>query len=133
MPLELHPVTEADFPDLTQIQLGAFETGMASKLNPKPHTPERIEKFIQKNIKAFHNEPDLRFIKVVDTELGGKMIAAAKWRINEKERTEEEIQTMLPVPGEDEEGNPAAQDFMRYLHGVRKKFMGTKPFYCEST
>jgi hypothetical protein len=58
------------------------------------------------------------------------MVACGKWRINKHERTEEQIQSQLPVPGLDEKGRPAAQDFMNYLCRVRKEYMGTKPFAC---
>jgi len=58
------------------------------------------------------------------------MIACAKWRINKHERTEEQLKGQLPQPGPDEEGRPAAQDFMKYLSSVRMKYMGTKPFAC---
>jgi len=96
-----------------------------------PATIENTERSIQKHIKSATDEADVHYFKVVDTELSDKMIACCKWRINEKERTEEQIQSMLPVPGERELGRPAAQDFMNYLHRVRKQFMGTKPFACE--
>jgi hypothetical protein len=51
--------------------------------------------------------------------------------VNQMEREEEEIQSMLPVPGADEDGKQAMIDFMWYLNRVRKEFMGTKPFYCK--
>ncbi|KAF2242637.1 hypothetical protein BU26DRAFT_534674 [Trematosphaeria pertusa] len=129
MPLELHPVVESDFPDFVRIQVAAFNNGMTAYLVPRPVSEDWIEKSVDKHIKCFRAEPDCRFLKVIDTEQSGRMIAVAKWRINEKERTEEQIQPMLPVPGEEQEGNPAAQDFMWYLNRVRREFMGTKPFY----
>ncbi|KAJ4344767.1 uncharacterized protein N0V89_012511 [Didymosphaeria variabile] len=128
--LEVRPCTNDDFADFVRIQTAAFNTGI-TKLLKAEQTPENREKSIQKHIKSVTNESDVRYLKVVDTELNDKMIACAKWRMNEKERTEEQIQSMLPVPGEEEKDRPAAQDFMNYLHRVRKQFMGTKPFYCE--
>lgn len=131
MPLEVHPCAEADFADLMRIQAAAFSTGIASFLTPRPVTEEWIQKTIEKTVKASKTEPDVRFMKVIDTEKGGKMIACAKWRINEKERTEEQIKGQLPVPGKDEEGRPAAQEFMWYLNRVRREHMGTKPCCCK--
>ncbi|PSN65530.1 hypothetical protein BS50DRAFT_497461 [Corynespora cassiicola Philippines] len=128
MPLELHLMEEPDFPDFVRIQLAAFSTGIISALMPQPLSPERRQKTIDKHVTSFREEKDVTYLKVIDTDLGGKLIAAAKWRINEKERTEEEIQPMLPVPGKDEEDNLVAQDFMRYLHRMRSTYMGTKPF-----
>lgn len=131
MPLEVHPMTEADFPDFVYIQNRAFRNGMASKLAPKPVTPEYIQNSIEKHIKCQRAEPDVHYMKAIDTNLGGRMIAGAKWRINEKEQTEEDFQRMLPIPGKDEEGNQAAQDFRNYLVDARKRWMGTKPFFCR--
>lgn len=131
MPLELHPLAEADFPDFVRIQIAAFNRGLGVFFNPQPVTEEWIQKSVEKHIKCFRSEPDCHFLKVVDTEQGGKMIAAAKWRINEKERTEEQIQSMLPVPGPEEELAPALRDLMLYLSRVRRRFMATKPFYCK--
>lgn len=91
-----------------------------------------IQTAINKHLKSFREEPDVHYIKVVDTDLGGKMIAGAKWRINKTSRSEEIVRKSLPVPGKAEEGRPAARDFMNYLTRVRWEYMGTKPFYCRS-
>jgi hypothetical protein len=132
MPLEIRPVEEADIPDVARIQMAAFGRGpgITTLLTPNPPPEGAFEKTVAKHMKAFRDEPDVHYVKVVDTDLDGKMIACAKWRINEKERTKEQLESMLPVPGPDEEGNPGLQDFMRFLHKVRLEFMGTKPFYC---
>ncbi|KAH7391703.1 acyl-CoA N-acyltransferase [Pyrenochaeta sp. MPI-SDFR-AT-0127] len=131
MPLEIRPVEESDFEDFVRIQTAAFQGGggITGLLTPVPLPANYIQKSIDKHIKSWRDEPDVTYLKVIDTDLDGKMIAGAKWRINEKERTEEQIKSMLPVPGPDEEGNPALQDFMRYLSRVRREYMGTKPFY----
>lgn len=92
---------------------------------------EDANRIVEKHTKSASSEPDVTYLKVVDTELGDKMIACAKWRINEKERTEEQIQSMISVPEEKEKDRPAARDFMNYLAWARKEFMGTKPFACE--
>ncbi|KAF2876174.1 hypothetical protein BDV95DRAFT_560185 [Massariosphaeria phaeospora] len=129
MPLEIHPVVESDLPEFCRMQLASFNNGMASKLNPAPHTPETLQRFTAKSLKSFHNEADVHFLKVVDTELDGELIAGAKWRVNETARTEAQIQGMLPMPGPGDDENLAAQNFMLYLRQARRKFMGTKPFY----
>ncbi|KAF2181598.1 acyl-CoA N-acyltransferase [Zopfia rhizophila CBS 207.26] len=129
MPLELHPMVESDLPDFVRIQFAAFKGGMASKLTPKPRSPQKEQKMVEKHIKSFKEDPDAHYLKVIDTDLGGKIISCAKWRINLKERTEEEIQVQLPKPGKDEEGNQAAIDFMNYLTESRVEWMGGKPFY----
>jgi hypothetical protein len=132
MVLELHPCTEADLPEFVRIQIAAFSTGggMTAYMVEFPPSESYITTSIEKHIKSFRSEKDVTYLKVIDTALDGQMIAGAKWRINQKERTEEEIQSMLPVPGQDEEGKQAMADFMWYLNRARREFMGTKPFYC---
>ena len=82
---------------------------------------------MKKHLKSFREDADVTYLKVIDTELNGKMIAGAKWRINEKERTEEQSQSMLPGPEEEDSEGVAA--FKQFLARVRREYMGTKPFY----
>ena len=96
-----------------------------------PPSEAYINKSIDKHIKSMREDKDVTYLKVVDTELDNQIIAGAKWRINQKERTEEEVQSMLPVPSADEADKKAATDFMWHLNRVRREFMGTKPFYCK--
>lgn len=133
MVLELHPCTESDIPEFVRITIAAFGTGggMTQYMVEYPPSEGYINKTIDKHIKSIREEKDITYLKVIDTELDGQMIAGAKWRINQKERTEEELQAQLPVPGADEAGRQATIDFMWYLNRVRKEFMGTKPFYCK--
>jgi hypothetical protein len=134
MPLKLHRITSAsDLADFVHIQLSAFASGsgIVALLTPRPLPPDYVQKAIEKHIKSFREDSDVTYLKIIDTDLNGKMIAGAKWRINEKERTEEEIQSMLPVPGEDEKGRQGAVDFMAFLSRVRRQYMGTRPVYCK--
>jgi hypothetical protein len=131
MVLQVLPCEESDIPDFQRIQVAAFSSGgMTTLLKPSPLPAEYTEKSINKHLKSFREEQDVHYLKVIDTELGGKMIAGAKWRINEKPRSEEQVRKTLPQPGKDEEGRPAAQDFFNYLARVRWEYMGAKPFYC---
>ncbi|KAF1943380.1 hypothetical protein EJ02DRAFT_373525 [Clathrospora elynae] len=131
MPLQVHPITsEADLAEFYHIHKSAFAGvgGIASLLTPNPITTDYIQTFIDKHIKSWREETDVTYLKVIDTDMGGKMIACAKWRINHEERTEEQIQSMLPIPGKEMEGRPGAQEFMWFLCRARKEYMGTKPF-----
>jgi GNAT superfamily N-acetyltransferase len=133
MPLQILPCTEADIPEFQRIQVAAFNSGggMTTLIKPATLPADYTEKAINKHLKSYREDQDVTYLKVIDTDLGGKMIAGAKWRINEKERSEEQVRKTLPAPGVDEEGRPAAQDFFRYLARVRWEYMGTKPFYCR--
>lgn len=133
MPLEVHPCEESDFSDFARIHVSAFNDTALRILAPDPVTPEYIQEQCDKHTKSHKEEPDVHFLKVIDTDQGGKMIAGAKWRINENGQTEEQMQRMLPVPGEQEVDRPAAQDFMWYMNRMRRTYMNTKPFYCKES
>ncbi|KAF2710352.1 hypothetical protein K504DRAFT_476343 [Pleomassaria siparia CBS 279.74] len=128
MPLQLQPVTLSDMPDVATIQRAAFSTGMISLLMPRPITTEAIAKSIEAHAKSMTTEPDVFYVKVVDTDLDNKIIAVGKWRINKAHRGQEDVERMLPKPGKAEEGNQAVLDMMRYLRWGRSTFMGGKPF-----
>jgi hypothetical protein len=135
MPLELHRITsESDLSDFSLIQTRAFaySGGMASLVTPTPLPADYIEKSTEKHIKSLREEADVTYLKVIDTDLDGKMIAGAKWRINEKERTEEEIQSMLPVVSEADKENQGLIDFLGFLSRVRREYVGTKSMYRMS-
>jgi hypothetical protein len=130
MVLEVHPLAPSDMPALVTIQMAAFNSGVVTKMFPTD-SPTYIPTTIAKHLKSMTEEPDVHYLKVIDTELDGQMIACAKWRINLKERGQKEVEMMLPHPGKEEEGNEAAKAFMEYLRWGRSKYMGAKPFYCS--
>ncbi|KAF2003544.1 hypothetical protein P154DRAFT_520120 [Amniculicola lignicola CBS 123094] len=128
MVLELHRMSsEADLAEFHRLQTAAFTFGIPACVAPSPLPANWTEISIGKHVKSFQGEPDCHFLKVIDTELGGRIVAAAKWRINHHERTTEEIQKQLPKPKEDD--HAAAKDFINFLIDSRLEFMGTKPFY----
>lgn len=132
MPLEVHRITSpTDFDEFVAIQIAAFANGggITSLLTPNPITEEYVQKSVGKHVKSWSEEKDVIYLKVIDTDLDGKMIAVAKWRINEQERSEEEAKKMYPVPDEKDKGQQGLLDFMAFLSRVRKEYMGTKPFY----
>jgi len=129
MPLELQHMTEEDIPDFIRIQKRAFNNEFSRLQFPNPPTEEDIKQDIEKYAKALREEPDCHFVKVIDADLDGKTIAVAKWRINHKERTWEEVNAQYPpLRGEPTQ---CLRDFVEFLFESRKKFMGTKPYYCE--
>lgn len=137
MPLEVHRITSPDdLRTFAVIQIAAFASGggIASLLNPEPVTDEHIKKYTERHVKSWRDEHDVVYLKVVDTDLdGGKMIAGAKWRITEKEKTEEEAQKMYPTPEGDDLNNQALVDFLGFLYRARKQYVNTKPICCKSS
>jgi arginine/ornithine N-succinyltransferase beta subunit len=80
MPLEIRPVEECDFADFVRIQIAAFSGGgMTTLIKPSPMPSDYNEKSVKNHLKSWRGERDVHYLKVVDTDLGGKMIACAKW------------------------------------------------------
>ncbi|EUC38593.1 hypothetical protein COCCADRAFT_32253 [Bipolaris zeicola 26-R-13] len=131
MPLEVHRITSPDdLETFARIQILAFASGggIASLLSHGPMTEEHVKKYTERHVKSWRDEKDVFYLKVVDTDVdGGKMIAGAKWRISEKEKTEEEAQKMYPTPEGDDLNNQALVDFMAFLNRARKQYVNTKP------
>lgn len=136
MPLEVHRITSPDdLETFARIQILAFASGggIASLLSHGPMTEEHVKKYTERHVKSWRDEKDVFYLKVVDTDVdGGKMIAGAKWRISEKEKTEEEAQKMYPTPEGDDLNNQALVDFMAFLNRARKQYVNTKPICCKS-
>ena len=133
MPLQVQRITDpADFEAFADIHSAAFVgSGITSLLAPNPLPADYRQNNINKHVKSWSEEPDVVYLKVIDTDLNGKMIACAKWRVNTKERTPEEAEKAYPKLDEKEQKNQALVDFCAFLARVRKQYMGTKPFYCK--
>jgi hypothetical protein len=128
MPLEVQPLTEADAPAFVAIQYAAFRSAFARHAFPLTRGQEQIDQDVEKHRKSMREDADVHFLKVVDTDLDNKIIACAKWRINEEERTQEEFEKSLGSVQDD--WTPVLKEFYGWLTEMRKKWMGTKPFYC---
>jgi hypothetical protein len=74
------------------------------------------------------HSPRAHFYKAVDTELDNKVIAVAKWRIFDKERSEEEVKSEYTLPDPiPEDCRPAWDKFMDGIFKARWNIMATKP------
>lgn len=137
MVLEIHPMTPSDIPSFIAINIAAFQNGITSMLFPNPKTPDQVQADIDRHVNTMKNEPDARYVKVIDTDLEnedgtkGKMIAGAKWRVNLEERSEEVVLAQRRTIPDGEEASVALRDFSEWLEDMRWKWMGTKPFFCE--
>lgn len=127
MPLEVRPCGESDYAHFARIQMAAFNGPLTGLMWPSPMTDEFFQTMVQKHTTSA-TEPNVYYLKVVDTDRNDEILGCAKWRFNEKELTEEEMESTLPVPGKAEEGRPAMQDLIWYLNRMRRQFMGRKPF-----
>lgn len=85
------------------------------------------------SIERWRNEisinPTVRFMKVVDTDIG-EIIAFARWNIYEVERPESEWKNMEPRTWDIGTNVEAANDFYNAIRDKRQKIMGGKPHCC---
>ena len=91
MPLKIEPVSEADIPAIVELDYAAFSRH--SKVTPLVYPNGLTENLYKKGIemrKKDFKEPGRVFVKVVDTDLDGKMIATAAWRIWEEDQPRSE-------------------------------------------
>ena len=87
MPLELHEITSADdFNDLVQCECDSYRTPLNTFFHLFRHdwSPKGFIELRDRQIKEWKSDPTARWFKVVDTELGGKLIGGAKWNTFEK-------------------------------------------------
>ena len=97
MPLILLPVDEKDLSDIAKIQSAAFTASspeFENLLHPNGRTNAIIASDIDALRKRFAN-PNVVFLKVVDTDLSSQAVAFAIWRIT---REDEPIAETRPPP-----------------------------------
>lgn len=96
MPIELHPMTEADVPAHTDIMWRAFGPQLMSVFFPNGMSENDLEHMQADTLKAMRkNKPTEQtlYIKSIDTDLpaGKQIVSTAKWQIYPRQRSEEEL------------------------------------------
>ena len=90
MPLLLKPAVEADLEHIVDIQFEAFAPSPFSQLMFLCGvTPEAKLLAVERSRRDF-DDPVIKYVKVVDTDLDNKAVAFAKWHIYREERPESE-------------------------------------------
>lgn len=126
MPLVLQPAVEADVHRICEIERLAYATNRLSPfLFPGPMPPDAQEKRAERLVIQLHEEPTIRWMKVVDTETG-EMAAFAKWDIIEKPKTS----TFTRWFGEGCNVE-ACEEFFGGIHKKRNELMADKPHCCK--
>ncbi|KAK5112967.1 hypothetical protein LTR62_003789 [Meristemomyces frigidus] len=139
MPLELHPLEEADVPIFTDIMWESFtyDGGVMGLMYPNGYSQEAREHSMQRTLKSWRKYPDrIKKMKVIDTSLPEndkykKIVGVADWLFYPHERTAEEIEAESAEGKEDgpPPGGDAAlmQDFFGALGKVGREYHGTQP------
>ncbi|KAF2111985.1 acyl-CoA N-acyltransferase [Lophiotrema nucula] len=81
MPILVKEATDADIPRACEVETAAYANNAASPfLFPGPFPPDSRQQRINRLIQDYQNDPTVKWMKVVDEELG-EAIAFAKWHI----------------------------------------------------
>ena len=124
MPIEIHPMTEADVPQHVNLMWDSFGPDLMSIFFPRGMSVADREHMAADTLKSMHkNKPTekLLFLKAVDTDLpaDSQIVATAKWLIYPQERSEEELKK------DEDEGS---RDDL-FSEGANKEVM--IPFFTE--
>jgi GNAT superfamily N-acetyltransferase len=132
MTLIVLPMEKEDTYDWAALYYPAFRQSAVSILWYSEPSPATIAKFGE-NLKKALETPNTYFYKVVDTELGNKIIAAAKFSVYEQPRSLEEIQKeeVMREVGPEENGE-ARLEFLRGIWASRREFSQQPNVMCDT-
>lgn len=128
MPLELHPLTEADARRSVDIEEAAHAPDPFNKiLSPGPFLPDELERRASQLVAELKEDPTVRWFKVVDTDLPEpeRMIACAKITICL------EKPLLAPCNFGPECNVEACELMLGDLRQRRERIMGDKPHVCK--
>lgn len=101
MPLQVVPLTTADIPAFADVDDAAMQTWPLARAMHLAAPPGQIRKDM---ISAWmrsaleHPEPGQQWLKVVDEELDGKLIAGGGWKFVETPEAKEGVKEEVPAP-----------------------------------
>lgn len=134
MTLTVTPLTDADVEDSLRLQRASFHSGggMSLILGRTPEiAPAELASEAAKRRKALATQPYTHFLKVVDSELDGRMVAVGYWDIYEDGPTDEQFEKLCTPhpPPEGVEGMwlRAWNDFFAYIASGRRKYFPRAP------
>ncbi|KAI9722749.1 MAG: hypothetical protein M1828_004445 [Chrysothrix sp. TS-e1954] len=126
MQLRQAAVTAADVHAMTQLNLDAFGYFAARRVMIPNRTPALEQFQEEKALRQLENERNAYFRAMFDDEKGGKLVAFAKWRL------EDETEHARPnVPGKwaPDANGEAKEAFFGLLDRTREEIMGDKLYW----
>ena len=137
MPLELHPLQEADVDAYTEIMWQAFRPDVMGLMYPNGYTDAAREHSKAGTLKTWRKHPEkVKKLKVIDTALPdddpyGKIVGVSDWLFYPKERTEAEL---AEEEAESKEGgfppdsnHELLKAFFPIMTNAKKDHLGGKP------
>ncbi|KGO66541.1 Acyl-CoA N-acyltransferase [Penicillium italicum] len=129
MSLEIHPVSPADAPELTQVFYASFRTNLDTTMFPNtPDVTEWLEKDWSDSItRSLAGETREVFLKVTEGSERGAIVAFAKWKlpVPAADRHRDERQIVWPASSNKE----LCDHFFYGMEARHEKWMGERPHY----
>ncbi|OCL15212.1 acyl-CoA N-acyltransferase [Glonium stellatum] len=129
MSLEISPMVEVDVATYVRIRHEAFKNTIDRIFYTRELSSESKDKISDGILEALRNDKHTHYLKVTDTATG-EIVACAKWKIFDCERTSQELETELELPEPLPESDvPAWTAFFTDLSDARREIMGTRPYF----
>ncbi|KIW04009.1 uncharacterized protein PV09_04835 [Verruconis gallopava] len=127
MPLEVVPLAETDAQAWAELYYPAFRSSTVGCLWHREPSPESTRK-LGESLKASLRKPEVHAFKCIDTDLGNKLIAVAKWSVFDRPRSMEDVEKTFTLREMFEEENvEARKEFMEGIWKSRREVMGGQP------
>ena len=132
MPLELLPAEPSDLPRIVRIEIDSFaDSPMTPILFPQGQPQESQDSYVESLLQEWDTNTAGRMMKVVDTDLGDKIISFARWYIY----VGDDVKHIKTSP-EDRHlvlgsNATAADEFFGGLLRLRYQRMGRNPHCCK--
>lgn len=142
MPIELHPMTEADVDAHLAIMWASFGPDLMSVFYPKGLSADDLSHMKADTLKAMRKDKPTEqtvYIKAIDTDLPAdkQIVSTAKWQIYPRQRTDEELDRDAAEGGREnmfsEGANvEAMKAFFSELVEKRRERFGGEPYVLLS-
>lgn len=124
--LKVIPASTSDIPDMISVWYAAFTSPSLRRMFPD--TPS-VRKWWEDGIREdLLRKPQQTYLKVIDTNAHGRMVAYAKWDLGSMEARGPRA---LPFDRE-EMDREACGEFYARMDRERKRLMGDRKHYCMS-
>ncbi|KAK4889620.1 hypothetical protein LTR27_011604 [Elasticomyces elasticus] len=138
MPLELHPLQEADLAAAVEVMWQSFKPDIMGCIWPHGITQAARDYTIAKGLESWRKSPEkIKKMKVIDTDLPdddplGKIIGYSDWYFYPKQRTEEELKEKEGDGGDDDLPPDCDKEMLREFGGqldaAKRDYIGGRPY-----
>lgn len=132
MPLKLLTAEPGDIPRIVQLEDAAFaDSPVTPILFPGGKSQDSQDTYVENLLQQWQENSASRTIKVIDTDLNGKIIAFARWYIfigDDVRFIKLDPNERHNIPGSNE---AACNEFFGGLLKIRARILGRNPHCCK--